>query len=581
MKHTYKFLGLLLFLSFMGVQTTSAHAACSNPAGVEGEQIYNDDNNVMQFCDGTDWTAMKGSDLTSLNATTLDTIDSTQFLRSDVDDIADGGITFRGLNVFTTDVNDQDFIVRDSDKGSVSNAIWYDYSSGITYLGNQGGSGSAAEVYIRGKARLSTEGTAADHLVTKGYVDAAVSGAGADNLGDHTATQDIDLATHKIVGNGGASGISIGSSGNVTMGDVILGNPPTQLLGITINSPSSTGVRFYDSDDVLYGSVSGQSDGTFFGLYSNSNNPIIQHTSTSGRTQFRISNSLEMELRADQLDLRTNKITNLADPTSAQDAATKAYVDANAGGGADDLGDHTATTNLLMGSHVLDYGEVGGNKALWFSNLYGTGIETNTLTNWSAGNHRWRIGGTSTSTGTQRMLLNNTGLDVNGSVTATNFVGSGAGITAINGDNITDNTIDGSEIQNESITSADIDNGTITAADLASNSVEAAEIATGAVGASEIAAGAVRGSEIQNGSIVATTELSATGTKNATTFLRGDNTWAIPAGGAGCSGGRSHMQVWLTTSFSGGGSTTTLNQCQNGTNTAIGVVNSVDGGGGR
>ncbi len=40
--------------------SSAAHAACSNPAGVEGEQIYNDDNNVMQFCDGTDWTAMKG-----------------------------------------------------------------------------------------------------------------------------------------------------------------------------------------------------------------------------------------------------------------------------------------------------------------------------------------------------------------------------------------------------------------------------------------------------------------------------------------------------------------------------------------
>lgn len=32
---------------------------------------------------------------------------------------------------------------------------------------------------------------------------------------------------------------------------------------------------------------------------------------------------------------------------------------------------------------------------------------------------------------------------------------------------------------------------------------------------------------------VATTDLTATGTKNATTFLRGDNTWAVPAGGGG------------------------------------------------
>lgn len=32
---------------------------------------------------------------------------------------------------------------------------------------------------------------------------------------------------------------------------------------------------------------------------------------------------------------------------------------------------------------------------------------------------------------------------------------------------------------------------------------------------------------------VATTDLTATGTKDSTTFLRGDNTWAVPSGGAG------------------------------------------------
>lgn len=35
---------------------------------------------------------------------------------------------------------------------------------------------------------------------------------------------------------------------------------------------------------------------------------------------------------------------------------------------------------------------------------------------------------------------------------------------------------------------------------------------------------------------VATTDLTATGTKDTTTFLRGDNTWATPAGGGGTSG---------------------------------------------
>lgn len=46
-----------------------------------------------------------------------------------------------------------------------------------------------------------------------------------------------------------------------------------------------------------------------------------------------------------------------------------------------------------------------------------------------------------------------------------------------------------------------------------------------------IASGAVTNSKILSGTIVATDKLSATGTKNSTTYLRGDNTWATVSGG--------------------------------------------------
>ena len=42
--------------------------------------------------------------------------------------------------------------------------------------------------------------------------------AAGDNLGNHTATQKLDLATFPLVGNGGTSGISISSGGNVGIG---------------------------------------------------------------------------------------------------------------------------------------------------------------------------------------------------------------------------------------------------------------------------------------------------------------------------------------------------------------------------
>lgn len=37
-----------------------AQAACVNPSGDEGKQIYNTSYKTMQFCDGTNWIAMKG-----------------------------------------------------------------------------------------------------------------------------------------------------------------------------------------------------------------------------------------------------------------------------------------------------------------------------------------------------------------------------------------------------------------------------------------------------------------------------------------------------------------------------------------
>ncbi len=46
-------------------------------------------------------------------------------------------------------------------------------------------------------------------------------GGGSDNLGNHTATQNLDLSTFKLVGNGGSAGISVANDGDVTIGNTI------------------------------------------------------------------------------------------------------------------------------------------------------------------------------------------------------------------------------------------------------------------------------------------------------------------------------------------------------------------------
>jgi len=68
-----------------------------------------------------------------------------------------------------------------------------------------------------------------------------------------------------------------------------------------------------------------------------------------------------------------------------------------------------------------------------------------------------------------------------------------------------------------SVNSAAIIDGTIVAADVGADALTAATIATDAIGAAELAATAVTNTDL------------GTGTANASSFLRGDRTWASPS----------------------------------------------------
>lgn len=52
---------LALILGLSVFFAPKAYAACANPGGVEGAIVYNDTYNVVQFCDGTSWIAMGGT----------------------------------------------------------------------------------------------------------------------------------------------------------------------------------------------------------------------------------------------------------------------------------------------------------------------------------------------------------------------------------------------------------------------------------------------------------------------------------------------------------------------------------------
>lgn len=76
----------------------------------------------------------------------------------------------------------------------------------------------------------------------------------ADNLGNHTATQNLNLAGYQLVGNGGSSGLSIGSTGAVTTaGAVAVGGSLTTVGSLTTGGSITTGGPLTTSGSITAG----------------------------------------------------------------------------------------------------------------------------------------------------------------------------------------------------------------------------------------------------------------------------------------------------------------------------------------
>jgi len=80
----------------------------------------------------------------------------------------------------------------------------------------------------------------------------------------------------------------------------------------------------------------------------------VENTEDDDTIRFSTAGAERVSINPDgTLDLIGNRIRNLGDPVNEQDAATKAYVDANTSGGSDNLGNHTATQDLDMAGFAV------------------------------------------------------------------------------------------------------------------------------------------------------------------------------------------------------------------------------------
>jgi len=301
---------------------------------------------------------------------------------------------------------------------STGGGVWTDGGTYIypTDAGNYGGSG----LQITDAGNLSMDGNlVVDGTITSGLINGQTISSATHFTGTVTITSTlaanngITIDGNTVIDNGGGWHRSYGATGwyNGTYGGgwymsdstwirnynskplYINGNNTTSAtfmsgkVGIGTTAPNGKlqvvgdEVRIGDAGTIGYATADGDlyvEDQLEVDGYS-----YLYYAYFGGGTSYYINNS-------GQALLNTNETIN--------------GIDINAGTISD-----VADISLNSAGQIDFYDEVG-DKTYWYSNIYGTGIESSTLTNWSSSQFRWRIGGTSVSGGTEELLMNSTTL---------------------------------------------------------------------------------------------------------------------------------------------------------------------------
>jgi len=247
---------------------------------------------------------------------------------------------------------------------------------------------------LRGLAGSGTRVVTAD---ASGNLSTTTTASLADNLGNHTATQNLQLGTNKLVGNGGSSGLAISSTGNVGIGTTSPGARLEIQGGAEsngANDPKALAFSYYDgggyrhfvrsrhhstvtgagndldfylnnSTSVTGSSAPGTGNIPVLTMESNNSSPRVGIGTTAPAATLHVAGASSSVLLEGLAGTGTRVVT--ADASGNLSTTTTASL-------ADNLGNHTATQNLNLGANTL-VGN-GGSNGLAISNTGNVGIGT-------------------------------------------------------------------------------------------------------------------------------------------------------------------------------------------------------------